>query len=236
MEDEDSKIRRNFLAASVLVVLAWWLQAPLDKISEKLLGMPSVGAAFEWRAWLAATVALLYFALRFRFSKEHAEAWGDLRKEASTVQQRLLLRWLQWETSWFVRWGWTPPVFGDGFVTIAKGGLPNVEVERSPITSIEVPHLMFGKQDLAGQWIAPKDGQIFGSARVRVERVNGNTSEGIIHDGIGFELNAPQRRIFKAWAYAWLAVYSKASTSLLVPWLLGTAALAICVHKQLGAW
>ncbi|MDQ0042805.1 hypothetical protein [Variovorax boronicumulans] len=236
MEDEESKIRRNFLAMSVLIVLAWWLQAPLDKMTEKLLGMNSVGPDFEWRAWAAATAALCYFALRFRFSKEHDTAMNDMRAEAAKVRQSRLLRWLNWEAACFVRWGWTPPVFGSSFATVVGASRPELVTGRLPIFRIKVSELQLGRQTETGSMVMPEAGELFGSVRLTIDRHQGSASESRTIDAIGIDLTRAQRVVLNGWTYGWLALYSKASTSLLVPWIAGLLALAVCCRKRFETW
>lgn len=177
MEDEDSKIRRNFLAVSALIVLAWWLQAPLDRISEKLLGVSSVGPNFEWRAWAAATAVLVYFGLRFRFSKEHSAASNDMLSEATKVKRALLLRWLNWEVMGFVKWHWTPPVFGSSFSAVVGESGPHVQLRRSPIVRIKVSELQLGRQTGTGVMIMPEAGELFGSVRLEIDRRQDKATE-----------------------------------------------------------
>jgi hypothetical protein len=236
MEDEDSKIRRNFLAVSALIVLAWWLQAPLDRISEKLLGVSSVGPNFEWRAWAAATAVLVYFGLRFRFSKEHSAASNDMLSEATKVKRALLLRWLNWEVMGFVKWHWTPPVFGSSFSAVVGESGPHVQLPRSPIVRIKVSELQLGRQTGTGVMIMPEAGELFGSVRLEIDRRQDKATEIRTVDGIGIDLSAGQRAILNAWTYCWLALYSNASTGLMVPWIFGAMALIVCCYKQAVSW
>lgn len=230
MEDEVSKIRRNLVAVSAAIMLAWWLQAPLDKISEKVLGT-TVGSNFEWRAWFAATIVLLYFALRFRFSKEHTEAIAEMENEAGAVGRRLLLRWMNWETTWYVRWGYLPRAFRESFPIII-GASPDDAARNRRITRVDVANMVIGQRDSVGQVLPPSKGQVLGTVDIDVYRIAANRSE---HRGlaqIGFDLSRMQRWSLRVWTYLWLGVYSRASTWLMVPWTLTACALAVCIWKQ----
>ena len=233
MEDEDSKIRRNLMAVSTLIVLAWWLQAPLDKISEKLLGLTDVAPNFQWRAWLAALLALAYFCLRFRFSTEHGDDRRLLGVERIAVQIRLIERWLSWETSWYARWGTTPPVLGDGFSAVAG---PYKDAVRK-ITGITVANVSIGRQDEMGQVLPPPPNQVFGMASFVVKRLHHTGGmEQTTLNSIGFDLSGFQRRVLAVWSGLWLLIYSRASTSLFVPWSLAAAAAVVCAVQQFKTW
>lgn len=237
VEDEESKARRNVMAVSTLIVLAWWLQAPLDKISEKLLGMPSVGPAFEWRAWFAAVAALAYFGLRFRFSAEHSKAVDELKTEFRSTLLRLLRRWLQWEMTWFARWGWTPPVLGDGFATVVQPYRTMADGTPLRIVDIYVTEVRLGVQSSSGEYVEPTDGAVLGNVLLHVRRTTaGGHSDEFRVAGVGFELNPLQRRLLKGWTAAAMFLYSKASTAVFVPWALSCAAAVICLIRLVRAW
>lgn len=114
MDDEDSKVRRNLIVVSVLMILVWWLQAPLDKVSEKFFGVSPNGPAFEWRVWLAAALALAYFCLRFRFCQDHTNAVTVMRNERRDLERRLLRRWIEAALWAFRSRGWHSSHSGSG--------------------------------------------------------------------------------------------------------------------------
>lgn len=235
MEDEDAKVRRNFIAISVVIVLAWWLRVPLDRAGEKLLGMGLLGPDIEWRVWAAAGAALAYFALRFRFSDEHAQAIKVIANERSGVLQRLLGRWLRWETAAFVRWGITPPIFGDGFAALVRARPTRPDQERLPITAIRVGGVILVKM-VNGRMQPLAKGSIEGMANLTIERVHGNGSDTSVLTGVGFELGRLHRAIANFLACIWLLLYSKSGTWLVLPWIAGAMAAVVCGVKLNRSW
>lgn len=236
VEDEESKARRNLIAVSTLIVLAWWLEAPLDKISEKLLGMPSVGPEFEWKAWFAALVALAYFALRFRFSVDHAQAVTGLRSEFQMAIERFLKRWLVCEIICFLKWGYRPRVMGTDFQTLVERKITLPDGTPFPIVDIEVVDLMLDREGALGKDSPAELREISGSMRVHITRALGKASDQSRGNGINFELTPRHRRAFKLWVASATTIYSKASTALFVPWALGSAAAVICLFRLVRAW
>lgn len=229
MDDEDSKARRNFMAVSAIIVLAWWLQAPLDKISEKLLGMPSVGAGFEWRAWFAGLCALLYFALRFRFSERQQQSAKELQDESVDVRDRLLARWLRWEIAAWNRWRLRGPVIGQSLEKAVESVL---ELNGGEVLKVSTSEISPGRTNQEGARIA--------NSRVAVRAVVSvfiatSTPRPLgmagTHVDVHANLTTSQRFILTAWEVAWLVSYSKASTALFVPWALGAAAAAVCAWR-----
>jgi hypothetical protein len=78
--------------------------------------------------------------------------------------------------------------------------------------------------------------QIVGGAQVVIVRGAGKLAQSVTLTNVTFELKDYQRRLFAIWIAAWLALYSEASTSIIVPWLLAISALAICIHQQISTW
>lgn len=230
VEDEDSKARRNFMAVSTVIVLAWWLQAPLDKISERLLGS-SVGPGFEWRAWFAAIVALVYFALRFRFSTEHIGAATELATTSVNTSTRLLLQWLHWETAALVRWGWAPSVCGDAIEAVVSQDRASADGETFIFKTIVISDLTLGRKDGTGQIIPLSAADLSCTARFVIHRVGLQDSGVWLNSAARFELSKSQHRLLRLWSWAWMMLYSKVSIAFFVPWLVGCIALCICVVR-----
>ncbi|WP_287814512.1 hypothetical protein [Achromobacter sp.] len=72
LEDVADKARRNLMAVSSGIVAVWALKIPLDG---RLVGAVDLNAVEPWRAWAAALVVLVYFALRHHFSPPNKQAW-----------------------------------------------------------------------------------------------------------------------------------------------------------------
>lgn len=228
MDDEDSKARRNFMAVSTIIVLAWWLEAPLDKISEKLLGMPSVGPGFEWRAWFAALVALLYFALRFRFSTGHADAMTDLNRERQALRLRVLEQWLSWEATGFIRFG-VAPILGQPIRSFF-GMIPHkAGAAAMKVTDVKIKSVGWATRGHQDNATRPPQGELY---LLRVDtalhRANGSGSTETTMHRFHLDLAGWTRALVACWVFCWLAIYSKTSTSFVVPWLIGAAAAAVC--------
>lgn len=139
------------MAVSTIIVLAWWLQAPLDKVSEKLLGMPSVGIGIEWRAWFAALIAVLYFALRFRFSERQQDAVKELHAESSRLRDRLLIRWLRWEVTAWDRWRLSGPVIGQALDATVKSV---IEMNGGDVVKVSPGEVSPGRTDDTGSRVS----------------------------------------------------------------------------------
>ncbi|MDR6453909.1 hypothetical protein [Variovorax paradoxus] len=245
MDDEDSRARRNFLVASTLVILAWWLGVPFDQMSTKFLGFAPQGKTFEWRVWFAAATALIYFALRFWFSEASKKAIADYASDKVACSSRALRRWIRFETAMFVRFGEnTPmPVMGTAFRTIAHAAVKKIQVAHdntghpARIVRIIVSGATFTLPN-ADSTTYPqpvwKSGVAFVQFVVRTPHGDDPSLDGA--QPLGFELAFLGRTI--AWFVSTLetTLFSKSGTGLLLPWWLGVAAMAVAVWKVYAAW
>lgn len=85
LDDVAEKARRNLMAVSSGIVAVWALGIPLDG---KLVGAVDLGAVEPWRAWVAATCVLAYFAARYHLAPSTTKEWEPWRvrrtKDVST--------------------------------------------------------------------------------------------------------------------------------------------------------
>jgi hypothetical protein len=245
VDDEDSKARRNLMIASTVVILAWWLAIPFDQMSTKFLGFAPQVKTFEWRVWFAAVVGLIYFALRFWFSEANKKAIAEYASDKVVCSSRALRRWLRFETALFVRFGRnTPmPVLGTAFHTVAQVAVKKVQsayADAGPsaeIVRIIVSEATFDKPFLNSA-TDPKMSWKSGAARIQfiVGTPNGDYPSLNGAQPVGFELTTLGR------AMAWfvtameVALFSRSGTGLLLPWWLGSAAIALAAWKVCAAW
>lgn len=74
LEDVAEKARRNLMVVSTGILAVWALGIPLDG---KLVGAVDLSAVEPWRAWLAATCVLVYFAARYYFAPGTVKEWSS---------------------------------------------------------------------------------------------------------------------------------------------------------------
>lgn len=86
LEDVAEKARRNVMLASTGILAVWALGIPLDG---KLVGAVNLNEVQPWRAWICASIVLVYFYLRFRLSPSAATARGEyLNFKRTRARQR----------------------------------------------------------------------------------------------------------------------------------------------------
>jgi len=237
MEDEDSKIRRNLVVASMVILLAVWLRAPVEGLAESLFKVRPVDPKFASRVWLAASAVLIYFGLRFRFSDENLKAIAPLSTEYVAVEEVVLRRWLAMQMRKYVRSreGGVLNVDGLGMLVEAqrKGIIQTQGGQIEPVlASIRVPganrsstsyppsgpaSLKFIEADLSlsFKWDLGRSG-----TSVR----------------LGFDVPLISRLWIRGNALGWMLIYSKGSTQILLPWLLAGLALLASAYKVIRTW
>lgn len=76
LDDVAEKARRNLMVISSGIVAVWALDIPLDG---KLVGAVDLNAVEPWRAWVVATLVLIYFSLRYYFAPAKSDIWKEWR-------------------------------------------------------------------------------------------------------------------------------------------------------------
>ncbi|AVQ81665.1 hypothetical protein [Variovorax sp. PMC12] len=245
MEDEDSKVRRNLVVASVVVLLAWWLGIPFDKVSDRFLGYAPAVKTFEWRVWFAAALALVYFALRFRFSEEHKKAVLVYATDRKDLSSALLRWWVKWEVSMFVRsTGRMPmPVMGTAFKTIAQAAVKEMqrnfgdERMEAKITRVFVSDARFESFSVNnGEYGVPRFKTGVVNVQFFIRTIHGEHPSRGGAQPLGFELRWLGRVIAWIFTQAAVFVYSKSGTTLMLPWVLAVVAAAVAVRRVFTAW
>lgn len=239
MDDEDSKIRRNLIAVSVLMILVWWLGAPLDKVSEKFFGVPPNGPAFEWRVWLAAMLALGYFSVRYRFCKEHQDSIEGLRTDWDAIEAQTMTKWISVELWLYSRFGIFPRTLGVFFPKVVdratKGptyGVGTNSEQFDTVLSIKVRSVMVGLYN-AGRY-KRKTGNYQVNLTVRSLRPDGVKLEN--EDSVSIELGPGRNWVRRCASSVWLFWYSKTGAGLLVPWALVLFAAVVGGYKLAISW
>ncbi|QOF76078.1 hypothetical protein [Variovorax sp. 38R] len=238
MDDEDSKIRRNLVAACMLILLAGWLRAPLDVLSEQLLKLKPVGPDFAWRVWIAAGAALVYFALRFRFSSENLDALHPLEVEYFTVEKRIVASYLARRMAKFVRVGAARPLDTGAlsmFVEAQRRGIEQTQGGNGNAKLQRITVAQTGRAARQGGQAGERASLKFVEADLTIWfSSNGGLATNVVT--LGFELPAWVVARIKLNTLAWMLMYSKASTQILLPWILSACAFLLVVYKVYRTW
>lgn len=78
-EGDDSKIRRNLVVFSTLIVFVAWLEIPLGLIAAGLLKLGAPPQISPFKLWLTCLLVLLYLTLRYRFTAEWSRIGATYR-------------------------------------------------------------------------------------------------------------------------------------------------------------
>jgi len=239
MEDEDSKIRRNLVAASMLILLAVWLRAPLEGLSEQIFKFKPAGPGFAWRVWVAAGAALVYFALRYRFSQDNSDAINQLLSEVREVEKRVMRRWVASQLAQWVRKGSCSSLEPSGLSEIAKARIKALDKEQGGDSGAVLSRMPV--QDVA-RMHAPKAvpvgkiplGFIKVTAYMVFETKQGRQFPDI--PDLGFELSRFAKLRIRCSTIGWVLIYSRGSTAVLLPWVLAILAMAAVIYKIIRTW
>lgn len=97
MIDDDEKTRRNLVTASAAVVLLYWLDVPIGRQIERVLGIQQ-GVIADWKMLVAAFVLIAYLSLRYNFSGE-----GSIYRSAMADEfNKLRFQKVMWLTQYMV--------------------------------------------------------------------------------------------------------------------------------------
>lgn len=210
-DDTDDKVRRNFLAVSGAIVLAWWLRLKVPFLA-KVFGVPLDSDNIE-RVWTAALVLLAYFGLRYHFSSGRESAWKACKQDHNNRLFQRIARVLARAVHAQER---------DSYVQAVKatGHTPEPYLRVSDFL-VDVESARFHKVDFTFRRSDDEDGDW--------ERRYRNYP---------YDADSKQLSILRAvWIYSLTSletlVFSKGATVLLTPYALGFFALGACV-MQIG--
>lgn len=100
MLDDDDKLRRNFVVACALIILAWWFDVSASTIINKFTTV-DLKESHPLKTWAAVIVMLAYLTWRYAFCKDTLALWQDaigaLRRgtehQVGQLVERHILRW-----------------------------------------------------------------------------------------------------------------------------------------------
>lgn len=236
-EDEDTKIRRNLVVVSMLILLAVWLRAPLEGLAEALFKVKPVAENFAWRVWLAAGAMLLYFGLRFRFSDENLKSLDPLQAEYYQVEQKIIRRWLARKLDRFVRSGSAGSLDTGGLATVVEAQRREIVENQRATGEAKLSRIRVEAASRSSTTYPP-----VGSYELKYVEADLSLSfvsnQGLAGTGtrLGFDLPQFSRLQIRCSTLLWLLLYSKSSTQVLVPWLLAVLALGAVSYKVIRTW
>lgn len=226
MDDEDSKVRRNLVAASTLVLVTAWLDVPLPALGEKLIGLraDSACAVLEpWRVWSAVLAVLMYLGLRYRFAEGSTRVLSDIRQEwranveekTKAVLNRHLVR--------YSRTGRDSPLFPNSLEAVAKVLIDRGRSQHADRVPVQ-PSLKVDSFTLINVWS--------GSLRLAYEWHPDSTSLLIGNTDSDYVVKGWRKLWFGLTALVNAGTYSRASIQSLVPVVLWFCAVATVIWKM----
>lgn len=229
IEDEDSKVRRNLVAASVIVLLAWWFDVPVPAVMNKFFGIQaSAEVPITWRVWLAALVALAYVILRFRFSNEARETWPLFTKHLRDQIERTIGHLLRFEVALYNRFKVASPIFVDALSNLenqAQSRRQRIDPgdHETYVMSVEDHelnggHWFNGNWRVAHRWTGPMNVSHSSDTSYR------------------FNVRGWRRCAIVFWATAHSLFYSREALLAVWPMVLAALAAVICGVKLCITW
>lgn len=218
-DDSDDKIRRNLVLSSGLVILSFWLNLNPKVAIEKLFDPHSAGTTESWRIWVAIASLLLYFGMRYRFSAAMDAGIKELKAEWVLIASELVTGTLKKELDDYAKHqndssapSFVIPLSVTFNSNRASNVVPDTITSEHPVI-IEAPNKY-----------KPTHGVIAFDSSWR-DRLRTGHSYRIKTE---YKLPALKRLYFTVRVLSQLSIYSKSSTSLLIPIILNATALIVC--------
>ena len=112
IEDEDTKIRRNLVVVSAVIVVSAWLEIPFSSLLSKFLDSEAAPPEV-YKFWTVGFAMMIYFGLRYTFSKEGGDYKSSIEKELLYFRDQKAHLLLQRQTRKFTRTGKDPQAFSE---------------------------------------------------------------------------------------------------------------------------
>lgn len=234
MDDEDSKVRRNLVVASMVILLAVWLRAPLEGMAEALFRVKPTGADFVWRVWAASGVALIYFALRYRFSPDHIQALEPLQVEYAKIEQQVLKQWLLRVLRRFVRTGNAGPLPTAEMLSMVEAHRGAAARKDEPYTDVTLTRIDVNEVARTADRYPAYDAiplKLVGAKLTLIFQIGEEQRAADV--SVGIDLSATSIFRIRLNAFGWVLFYSRGSTHVLFPWALASLAFVAVLYKVL---
>jgi hypothetical protein len=235
MDDEDSKIRRNLVTASAIVIVTAWLDVSVPDLLERIFSLkasPTLEISSK-KVWAAVLAVLCYFGLRYRWSDEVDKAVKDHTK---AVEQRyywlIQHRYLADAGRWAAKGRYPAdahPMLAN--VVDTALGVDGEGPESRPQKVTISPNMSqrFGAEiveaHIHGAWAVPKPPLTIGGM--------GTTTRGVVTD-VPIDAQRIGRYLRDARIYAY--VYSKSSMALTWPVGLLLVAAGVALYRLVCAF
>jgi len=233
MDDEDSKIRRNLVLVSALIIGAHWLQLDLVQAARGWLHFKE--ALDLPRFWMAELVVLGYLALRYRDADlKDGKSYRTLADEdRSLVVYEVITRYVNVLTRLYLWLGVNPRIISPSFSELERIHFPDLSAPKisgranirawavkSPpredaVTKEKLPAIYYLRETR--------------NFSVSMFASNGKAS----HGGQGFALrsSAGHTLILGIWTTLWCYFYSPSAVRARFPVLMGLAATVLVFIK-----
>lgn len=212
LEDTAEKARRNLMIVSSGIFAVWALGIPLDG---KLVGAVDLSAVEPWRAWVAATCVLVYFAARHFFAPATAKEWAPWRIRRKKDVDASLLR-----------------IFSDALSQIPEASAGQIDVRWNDMRSAKLKYSLITlptNRGRSGEFSYRWDYATMASRAVATaeERIQYPTEvqQGHFTYSRSTYFKCHWRAFRKAYKLSWELL------ELSFPWFLAFGALIICLCK-----
>lgn len=222
-ESDDSKIRRNLVVFSTLVLLSAWLHISVGQIGKQIFTID--GTKLDpLDVWLACYAALMYLLVRYRFTSDWGEFDRTFKGNVLELKYTLIDKVLNNALIRYHRFGWDSRMF---MPTVKKfcehetaamaedSGKTNLHRALAKVEAKNHNNSTWGGlASMSFTW--PKD-----DPRM--------TAWNVEHREVPYAIPVAHRIIITLRSYLQTMIYSKSSIHYIVPVLLASAAFAVMI-------
>lgn len=228
IEDDDSKIRRNLLVFSVLVILAEWFDLQLGEMVADVLKLNTKLDALKLCA--AALATLVYLGLRYKDADLlDGKKYRDVvDRDLAVITPRVVYHYAQFMARLYTWTGFEASVFLGHLKTHIKQRSRGMDMSSEELKDRPKIRLSTTVQDEIGQ---PKVMQATGPWEMSTLLVWGNSK--YVNGGTLLAVEANGVHQYLIWAYSrvWWFLFCEAAVRARFPVLFGLAAVAILCAK-----
>jgi hypothetical protein len=225
-DDTAEKVRRNVVILSSAIIIAWFLNLHVDRAS-KLFGVIELESTPPIKLWGLAIIIMIYVFLRYWFDEKTRSQKNHLYSELSIIKLNILSAYLKFEISQSFKKNKAPPSIHN-FEELKKPDLLIRYENQESLSEVNIDlSIERNPESLWSGWVLP-DYQLEWDKKHFSTKTGGNRYQ--------FILSNNRRKFLELVSYINLFLYSKSSVDFLIPILLCTISVGICISQLVSIY
>lgn len=228
-EGDDSKIRRNLVVFSTLVLLVAWLDIPVTQLASGLLKTDKPIQPSPTRLWSACLAAHIYLIYRYFYTADFLRQWHEFLGSARSLQARYVTALLTREIELFDKDRKRKSPYTTDLIQAVAAAGPGMRIIPRSGEDHSLRFRFDGMSNGTDIFIGNLDVRVY-------EGEVADTNSFIAHRTLGYEITGLRKRVVKVRAYLVTLFRSQYTMGFAMPCVLTLGAALVILVKLYQSW